>query len=169
MVNADGQLYTIEGIAAALILLLSAFIVVNSTSVYTMGDTHISDMQLEVTGSDALNMMNTAPNSSVDKTPLQTMIETDDAAAFQTMFNNLVNNKTGADPDRIQFKANVTYQREDGSVGSIVLGKSSHPLVGGEHAVRVSDWVIVEKLPDCSDTYCTGKHAVLLEALLWRD
>jgi len=97
------------------------------------------------------------------------MIETDDAAAFQTTFNNLVNNKTGADTDRIQFQANVTYQHADGSVGNIVLGKSSHPRVGGEHAVRVSEWVIVEKLPGCSDTYCLGKHAVLVEALLWRD
>ena len=45
MVNADGQLYTIEGIAAGLMLLMTAYIVVNSTSVYTPGDTHISDMQ----------------------------------------------------------------------------------------------------------------------------
>jgi hypothetical protein len=63
MVNYDGQLYTIEGVAAGLIMLMTAFIVVGTTSVYTPGDTHITDMQLEQMGSDALHMMN-APNSS---------------------------------------------------------------------------------------------------------
>ena len=62
MVNSDGQLFTIEGIAAGLIMLLTAYIVVSTTSMYTPGDTHISDMQLEQLGSDALRMMNT-PNS----------------------------------------------------------------------------------------------------------
>ncbi len=47
MVNSDGQLYTIEGVAAGLIMLFTAYLVVDATSVYTPGDTHISDMQLE--------------------------------------------------------------------------------------------------------------------------
>lgn len=169
MVNAEGQLYTIEGVAAALILLLTAYIVVNSTSVYTMGDTHISDMQLEVVGSDALKMMNIAPNSSVDKTPLQTIVETGDSVQFQTLFDTIVNARTGTDRDRIQFMANVTYERMDGSLGSVPLGESSHKFAGGEHAVWVSEWVIVEKpCPACSDV-TSGRHAVLVEALLWRD
>lgn len=168
MVNTDAQLYTIEGIAAALILLLSAYLVVNSTSVYTMGDTHISDMQLEVVGCDALRVMNTAPNSSFNKTPLQTIIETNDAAMFRDRFGTLVNTKTGAESDRIQFAANVTYERDDGLVGSIPLAESSHRLAGGEHAVRVSEWVIVERVSGTSEL-SAGKHAVLVEALLWRD
>ncbi len=61
--NHTGQLYTIEGVAAGLIMLLTAFIVVGTTSVYTPGDTHISDMQLEQLGGDALHMMN-IPNTS---------------------------------------------------------------------------------------------------------
>lgn len=166
MVNTDGQLYTIEGLAAALILLMTAFIVVNSTSVYTMGDTHISDMQLEVLGSDTLNMMKTAPNSTLSKSPLQTIVETNDAGTFRSMFLNITNNKTGAGRDRIQFAANVTYVKTDKSVNSTVLSDSGRPLVGGEHTVRVSDWIIVDKrFP--GDT--SGKHAVLVEALLWRD
>ncbi|PKG33553.1 hypothetical protein [Methanoregula sp.] len=169
MVNADGQLYTIEGVAAALILLLTAYIVVNSTSVYTMGDTHISDMQLEVVGDDALKMMNTAPNSSVEKTSLRTIIETGDAVQFQEMFDSIVNAKTGTGRDRIQFMANVTYERSDGTVGDVPLGASSHIFTGREHAVRVTEWVIVDSpCPLCSDV-TSGKHAVLVEALVWRD
>ena len=170
MVNTDGQLYTIEGIAAGLIMLMTAYIVVNSTSVYTLGDTHISDMQLEVLGSDALNLMNTAPNSTTGKSPLQTIVETDDAETFRSMFLTLVNDRAGSDRDHIQFVANVTYVEVGGSVSSTVLSDSLRPFVSGEHAVRVSDWVIVEKrFPDCSAQSCSGKHAVLVEVLLWRD
>ena len=170
MVNTDGQLYTIEGIAAGLIMLMTAYIVVNSTSVYTLGDTHISDMQLEVLGNDALNLMNTAPNSTPGKSPLQTIVETEDAETFRSMFLAIVNNRAGPHRDHVQFVANVSYVDLGGSINSIVLSDSLRPLVSGEHAVRVSDWVIVEKkFPDCSAQLCSGKHAVLVEVLLWRD
>ncbi len=170
MVNADGQLYTIEGIAAGLMLLMTAYIVVNSTSVYTPGDTHISDMQLEVLGNDALSMMNTAPNSSVAQTPLQTIVENDDNTTFRTLFLNTLGSRAGQGPDSLQFKADVTYVRPDGTVNSTPLSTSSRPFSGTEHAVHVSEWVIVGKqFPDCHATSCKGKHAVLVEVLLWRD
>ncbi len=70
----QGQLYTMEGIAAALIMLATIYLVINATSVYTAGDTHISDMQLEALGSDALMMMDQAPDSSMES-PLQGIIE----------------------------------------------------------------------------------------------
>ena len=72
--NDDAQLYTIEGFAAALIMVITAFLVLNATSVYTAGDTHINDMQLEALGTDALKMMDT-PVSSADPSPLQAIIE----------------------------------------------------------------------------------------------
>ena len=84
MVNSEGQLFTIEGIAASLIMLMTVYIVVNTTSVYTPGDTHINDMQLEVIGSDALKMMNIPENGSVNKSPLAMIVEKDDGAAFYT-------------------------------------------------------------------------------------
>ena len=170
MVNDAGQLYTIEGFAAGLIMLLTAFIVVNSTSVYTPGDTHISDMQLEVIGSDALVMMNTAPNSTI-KSDLQTIVEKDEGNAFGTRFSNLVNNRTGEKPDTIHFLANVTYDNPNTpeKYGSIPLN-ATRRLTGGEHAVHVSQWVIVEKgFPECKTTNCKGKHAALVEVYLWRD
>ncbi|MCC7566269.1 MAG: hypothetical protein KO206_08345, partial [Methanomicrobiaceae archaeon] len=59
MVNDAGQLYTMEGIAAAIIMILTAYIIVSTASIYTPGDTHITDMQLEQLGSDVLAMMDT--------------------------------------------------------------------------------------------------------------
>jgi len=167
MVNDAGQLYTIEGIAAGLIMLLTAFIVVNSTLVYTPGDTHISDMQLEVLGSDALNIMNTPQNSSTEKSPLQTIVETDDSVRFTTMFSHLVNNRTGTHPDAIHFTANIVYDNPDApsQYSTVPLG-GSRTLTGGEHAVRVSRWVIADtKFPEQS----SGRHAELVEVYLWRD
>ena len=111
MVNSEGQLFTIEGIAAALIMLMTVYIVVNTTSVYTPGDTHINDMQLEVIGSDALKMMNIPENGSVGKSPLESIVENNDGAAFYTTFNNTLNNRTGTKSDTIQFMANVSYDK----------------------------------------------------------
>ena len=72
MVNSDGgQLFTIEGIAAGLLMILTAYLVVSATSVYTAGDTHISDMQLEQIGSDTLKIMDTPENENDGKSLLQ--------------------------------------------------------------------------------------------------
>jgi hypothetical protein len=165
MVNSEGQLFTIEGIAAALIMLMTVYIVVNTTSVYTPGDTHINDMQLEVIGSDALKMMNTPVNGSIGRSPLEIAVENDDGASFNTLFSTIVNSRTGTKPDTIQFMANVSYVRQDMTLNSTPL-TMSRPLWGGEHAVHVSQWIIVDKgLPGTS----VGKHAALVEVLLWRD
>jgi hypothetical protein len=102
MVRDSGQLYTIEGIAAGLIMLLTAYFVLNSTTVYTPGDSHISDMQLEVLGNDALKMMNTRVDNNHMESPLQEIIEQDDGVRFKTMFMNLTNNRSGSSRDRIQ-------------------------------------------------------------------
>jgi hypothetical protein len=175
MVNADGQLYTIEGVAASLILLITAFLVVNSTSVYTPGDAHIADMQLEVTGSDALKMMtyvsNVTPGGTIGKSPLQEIVEGLDSARFVSMFNNIVNNRTASSKDRIQFTANVTYVKDDAAKTvdtSTPLGMTRN-LTGGEHAVRVSQWVLVESGDPPGTLINFRKRAVLVEVLLWRD
>jgi len=183
MVNTDGQLYTIEGFAASLILLLTAYLVVNSTSVYTPGDAHISDMQLETIGSDALNMMNyvanTSPDGKLGKSPLQEIIEVPDSAnqtRFVEMFDNITNNRTSTSRDRIQFMANYSYVR-----GSLASPPSGNPvntttllgmtrsLSGGEHAVRVTKWVIADVGNPPGTSASIRKRAVLVEVLLWRD
>ena len=110
MVNNDGaQLYTIEGFAAALIMVITAFLVLNATSVYTAGDTHINDMQLEALGTDALKMMDT-PVSSADPSPLQAIIEETpvNGTKFNTMFMNYTN-VSGAGPKHdIQYTASYS-------------------------------------------------------------
>ena len=169
MKNSDGQLYTIEGFAAALIMLITAYMVVNATSVYTAGDTHISDMQLEALGTDALNVMDTN-ESRVNMSPLSTIITYGtpaDNATFETMFLNLINNRTNSTADYIQYTASYSYRDIDAQSVNTTFINASRNLSGGEHAVRATKWVLVnKKLPGNS---IVQNRTVLVEVLMWRD
>ena len=172
MVNSEGQLFTIEGIAAGLIMLLTAFIVVSTTSIYTPGDTHISDMQLEQLGSDALRMMNT-PNTSADsaESALQSIIKNNDTDRFRETFLWFCNNKTGGSYDILQFSTDVYYRKTlTTSVNRFHFTESRKPT-GGEHAVRVTEWVQVDNTAGGSMPAEVDNRvqAVLVEVLLWRD
>ena len=181
MVSDDwGQLFTIEGVAAGLIMIMTAYLVVNATSVYTAGDTHINDMQLEVLGSDALKMMGSPANTtmnSVDNSTLRTIIESDfsqpsNRERFNATFFSLINNRTLQEPDRfIQYTANITCRDTgDNSMKTMFLN-SSRNLTEGEHTVRVTKWVIVNKLMN-NPNFCGTNgvdRAVLVEVLMWRD
>ena len=169
MVNYDGQLYTIEGVAAGLIMLMTAFIVVGTTSVYTPGDTHITDMQLEQMGSDALHMMNT-PNSSAAsaESALQSMIKNNDKDRFRVTFLSFSTNTAGGTTDNLQYSTDVYYRDiSTNSVNRYHFAESRN-LTGGEHAVRVTEWVNINGggVPLPLDNRV---QAVLVEVLVWRD
>ena len=168
VIGDGGQLYTIEGFAAALIMLITAFLVLNATSVYTAGDTHINDMQLEALGTDALKMMDVAPNSSATNTPLKDIIENLDAGnrtEFQQKFLSYMDMQGAGPIHDIQFNATYTCRNSDNTTAMYPL-TSSRNLTGGEHTVRATRWVIVHK-DVCS--MATQDRAVLVEVLLWRD
>lgn len=165
--NERAQLYTIEGFAAALIMIITTFLVLNATSVYTAGDTHIIDMQLEALGTDALKMMDT-PVSSANISPLQEIIDgpTVDGAKFNTMFMNYTNVSAAGPIHDIKYTANYTCRDKTTDTATSYLLSYNRNLTGGEHTVRTTKWVIV-------DTDACGrigeKQAVLVEVLLWRD
>ena len=175
--NDEGQLYTIEGFAAALIMIITAFLVVNATSIYTAGDTHINDMQLEALGSDALKMMGTPVNGSenaISHNTLQAILESGNQnIIFRDNFLPLVNaNGTGPRHD-IQFNASYSCRIYPGNeIGSFPFSYSRN-LTGGEHTVRATKWVIVDATrvqANCGLPPNTEPNrAVLVEVLLWRD
>jgi len=172
MTNSDGQLYTIEGFAAALIMIITAYLVVNATSVYTAGDTHISDMQLEALGTDALKVMDTN-ESRLSMSPLRTIIETTPVgtnnASFGAMFGNLISNRITSGRDHIQYSASYSYRNiNNNSVNSAFINASRN-LSGGEHAVRATKWVVVKKQLPGDSTVPAQNRTVLVEVLMWRD
>ena len=172
MINTDGQLFTIEGVAAGLIMLLTAYIVVGTTSLYTPGDSHISDMQLEQMGRDALHMMNTPNSLTVSgESTLQRVIKNNDVDQFRQTFLWFANNRTGGTYDNLQFSADYYYRNNlANSVNQIHFTESRKPT-GGEHPMRVTEWVQVDNsaggaMPAVVDARV---QAVLVEVLIWRD
>ena len=151
-------------------MIATAYLVVNATSVYTAGDTHISDMQLEALGTDALKVMD-IPVSKDEPSMMQEIIKNGNHLAFGSNFSYLINNKTGQNSDHIQYTASYSYRNTtDNSVSSALIN-SSRNLSGGEHAVRATKWVVVKKeLPDDLDGIDEPiDRAVLVEVLMWRD
>lgn len=174
MVDNGGQLYTIEGVAAAMIMLFTTYLVLGATSIYTPGDSHISDMQLEQIGTDALEMMNTPVNGATES-QLQKIVEESRVnlanadADFNTTFLDYVNKRTGTGTDNLHYVAEVTYRSDlsNNSVTSYQLAYSHNRiLTAGDHPVRVTQWVIADKQFPGSVQH---PRAVLVEVLLWRD
>jgi len=171
MVNDAGQLYTMEGVAAGIIMLLTVYIVISTTSIYTAGDTHIPDMQLEQLGSDVLAMMDT-PNAEEDaESDLVTYIRTTNQSDFRAMFRNYCNMRAGFDDD-LKMNAYV-YYRDQGSdtVKSYPLDEEDLST-GRDNAVRVTRWVQLPgtplNLPGVGTDIDNRPQAVLVEVLLWR-
>lgn len=193
--NSSGQLYTIEGFAAALIMLVTAWIVLGSTTIYTPGDSHISDMQLEQLGTDVLNMMDTPENATYTctktdcstgknnpsgKSALETLIEnkygtaTTGPVLFNNMFLSYCNNKTDGTTDHIQYNASVYYRtKADNQTRSYVFYKS-RALTPGDHAIRAVHWILVDNTDGLSRTVSNEDvldhrpQEVLIEVLIWR-
>ena len=168
MVNENGQLNTMEGVAAGIIMLLPAYIVVSTTSIYTTGDTHIPDMQLEQLGSDVLAMMDTPDTAGDSKSDLENFVNTNNGDEFKKMFLSYCNATTSGDLDNLHMSAVVVY-RSGGEIREHQFVAPDNTRTGRENAVRVTRWV---QLP----SGCHGipgmdtsrPQAVLVEVLLWR-
>jgi hypothetical protein len=172
MVNDAGQLYTMEGVAAGLIMLLAAYIVVSTTSIYTTGDTHIPDMQLEQLGSDVLAMMDT-PDSIDGDSQLIGFIMAGKGDELQKAFLANCTMRSGDPDSSLRAQVYLSYRRTDDSVNTTPISGEDASYTGRENAVRVTRWV---QLPGStyppsgmpSDMQRSDPQAVLVEVLLWR-
>ncbi|NVO66757.1 DUF7288 family protein [Methanofollis tationis] len=171
MVDDAAQLYTMEGIAAAFVILATVYLVAGTTSIYTPGDSHITDMQLEVLGNDVLLVMDTPVDES-SKSDLVTYIENWDDTGFESEFKTLLNNRTAGTDDTLQFAASVSYRKADGTVKNGDFVSSERPT-GYEQAVRVTRLVSVDyssgKPAGAPGEMRSEKQVVMLEVLIWRD
>ena len=167
MVNDAGQLYTMEGIAAGLIMILTAYIVVSTTSIYTTGDTHIPDMQLEQLGSDVLAMMDT-PDSNGGENQLVEFVHNNSSTEFAETFLRYCNAKTDGTRDNLHMSASVTYRENSEIKERPLVAPDEETWTGRESAVRVTRWVQLDQNDSRKDPYGERARAVLVEVLLWR-
>jgi hypothetical protein len=189
MVNDRAQLYTMEGIAAGLIMLLTAYLVLGSTSVYTPGDTHITDMQIEQVGSDILRVMDTPlklNNSLVDyqpnRTDLELIVNTTDAWAFNDNFTSkyLCNNKAVAREINVTctgYQTNAYIWYRGNSLGSYLLWYLNPTLLNlsrTEPGVRVTHWIHTNGPPHGNipsadkNSMSPEPQELLLEVVIWK-
>ncbi|MCC7573767.1 MAG: hypothetical protein KO464_10390 [Candidatus Methanofastidiosum sp.] len=174
MVNNEGQLYTIEGIAAAVLILTSAYLMLSATTIFTPGETHIYDMQLEQLGNDVLAVMDTAETWSSEpypKSQLQNYIEdynTNGIENFGDRFLELVNAKVIEHNDNLNYNATI-YARKTSTnelYPPIRFGGSDYHR---ENAVVVTRWVNIDnRIGIGSLPADTRNQTVLLEVILWR-
>jgi hypothetical protein len=185
MVGGGAQLYTMEGIAAGLIMLLTAYLVLGSTSVYTPGDTHITDMQLEQVGSDILRVMDTPRSLTGSLQPNRTDLElivntTDSGGTFVGEFKNeyLCNGNAVAREINVGctgYETNAFVWYRGNSLGSYnLLAGSQNPnilnLSRTEPGVRVTHWIHTNWRPGGTGTLDMREEPqeVLVEVVLWK-
>jgi hypothetical protein len=181
MVKDGAQLYTMEGIAAGLIMLLTTYLVLGSTSVYTPGDTHITDMQLEQVGSDILRVMDTPMNLTnslqPNRTDLELMVNTTDGNRFHWNFTqdylcnpNAVAEKISVGCSDIRINASIWYVNNSNTLGSYLLpNPASGPYIGTGPGVRVTHWVHTNWKPSGGPADMrTEPQVLLVEVVLWK-
>jgi len=170
MVKDSGQIYTIEGVAAAILMLVTAYIVISSTTVLTPQDVHIIDVQLETLGNDALAIMDIRNSTDDDSSLLQQLIQYDDVAnksLFKDTFLLYGNSTPQGNLDNLQFEATIFYRTSSGEVKNYPYTKSS-PYYRGK-SVIVSRWVYIEDNATSNPSDMrNGPQIVLIEVLLWR-
>ncbi|KAF1077934.1 hypothetical protein [Methanogenium sp. MK-MG] len=183
VMNDEGQLYTIEGITAGVIMLVTAFTIFNSGLVYTPGDAHISDMQIQQLGYDALLMMDTPEDMSpLSASPLALMIQGNDGSGFGNEFSSYLKSGTGTTDivDSLEFNATV-YNRvlgnnpnpDDDYVHSYQFSSSTmyeESQLTREPAISVTRYVWIPGRPGGygNNEYDNTEQLVLLEVLIWR-
>ena len=161
MVDDRAQLYTIEGLIAGLIMLATAYLVLGTPVSFAVGSSHISGMQLEQLGSDALAMMDTADTYDRES-ELQEIISTTNSTWFEKSFRESLERSTGATVmvNDLSFNATVYYHVDDEVLSYHLSPEPPDEPVGREPSVCVSRWVGMS---------AESPHQVmLLEVLIWR-
>lgn len=178
MVTEEGQLYTIEGITAAILMVLTAYFILNSTSILTPGDTHISDMQLEQLGNDVLKMMDTAKSFDATGSTIYEKKQSDLETWLSSDLTNSNNRKTVTKnfidefrrytrDDQLKLFAKI-YHSDGTNVQLLDFWNPPDdipPFTNRDHYVTVTRWVYL-KDPE----WDPGRpKTVLLEVYLWRN
>ena len=168
MVSENAQLYTIEGVAAAILMVVTAYLVISTNIVLTPQDTHIPDMQLEQLGHDALLVMNT-PEESDGVSHLAKYIHDDDigsVTSFRSEFSKLIESRVFENNEPLNYEVRIYYLDDD--TGGVKESKPAFIDDNNYHredAVKITQLVLVG--PDATRGELSNE-IVLVEVLLWR-
>lgn len=164
--NDSGQLYTIEGVAAAIMMVITAYMVISSASIFTPQEKHVAQMQLEQLGHDALVVMDTPGENGVQSN-LSKFIASDEEEDFNQTYYKLVNQRTDGTFDTLKYNVTIYYQTDTGDIEPIDFFKKWD--YHRENAVKVTQWSYITDIQVGESTEVLNDKVVLVEVLLWRD
>jgi hypothetical protein len=158
-------------------MLVTAYLVVSTTTVLTPQDVHIIDMQLQQLGNDALAMMDTPDEFGITNarqySELTEVIINNEPDVFKERFQNYINNTTnvaGTGYDRLRYNATISYWNVTNQMNTTPFGGD---IYYRENAVKVSRWVYLPPFDvtgyPYQDMNSTMNQSVLMEVLLWRE
>ena len=165
MVDESGQIYTIEGVAAAILMVTTTYLVLSTTTILTPGETHITDMQLEQLGYDALAVMDT-PSEYGTPSRLSDYIQNNKNIEFNQYLLQLLNTRTDLPQDTLSYNASVFYRN---SIDSMNYYSFSGFQYYRQNSVKVTRWVCIPDAVSGISDMRSGYQNVLLEVIIWRD
>lgn len=160
-----GQIYTIEGVAAAILMVTTTYLVLSTTIILTPGETHITDMQLEQLGYDALSVMDT-PSEYGTQSRLSDYIQNNKKIEFNQYLLQLLNTRTDLPHDTLSYNASVFYRNSTDSLNYYSFSGSQYYR---QNSVKVTRWVGIPDAVSAVSDMRSGDQTVLLEVLIWRD
>ncbi len=163
--NDSGQLYTIEGVAAAIMMVITAYLVISSASIFTPQEKHVAQMQLEQLGHDALVVMDTPRENGVQSN-LSDAISSDKPEWFKANYSPLINTRTDGTQDTLNYSMSVFYWDSDTDSTKEIEFFNEWDY-HRENAAKVTQWAYIESGTD--RTAVLQDTIVLVEVLLWRD
>ncbi len=152
-------------------MLVTAYIMLNTTTLYTPADTHVTDMQLQQLGTDTLAMMDTMNSSGQPESDLERDVRLSDNVTFNSTFNAYLNAQYIPDSRPLQWNATIYYYDENDAnnpVKSYNFAQSNETMTGREHFVMVTKWVHIEDNSTHPSVLPQRDRVVLMEVLLWR-
>jgi hypothetical protein len=167
MVNDSGQLYSMEGVAAGLIMIVTAYFVLNTTSIYTPGDSHITDMQLEQLASDALAMMDTLDMDGAESN-LEQYVASNDSTGFSNEFLTYCGLRAAGTDSGLGMSATVSYRERSSGLVKKYPFATYGVETGREPSVCVSRLVQLDGQPTGVLTVDDRSQVVLVEVRIWR-
>lgn len=175
------QLFTIEGMLAAVLMVGTGLIIMNSTTLYTPADTHIYDLQFEQLGYDLLKALDTAETYDYTLAPYEAkmspleeralILSADPTGTFDDLVVKYLN--IGTEGNSIQYCMNaITLDENKESLNPPIrlspktetLSEDRFKLVKKtEHLVRATRFV---STPNSNDP--SKPQVCLVEVYLWR-
>jgi hypothetical protein len=175
MVNKKAQTFTLEGIAASLLLLITTYAVFQSSVIISPSWGELESVQLKQIGYDVLRVIDVDdPTSNISLRGMLTKINlTTDCDAersvcsvnddFATNFSTIMNSLG------IEFRIEVLWLNENNTVNTTVLNSTSLTTFSKNptsKAVSVDRIVLIDPNPD--NPFCSSPCAVEVRLTLWK-